>query len=733
MKSFLPFALGLTLAAFPAFSQPLPWTVAPDRVTQGDAVARAPDGRTLVSNASGKERTWTLSANLDGLPQFSAPGTPLVEALWNLSLEEVLKDQLTEGPYAGALSAGAQWPGVWTRDAAYAAHLSLAWLFPEAVKASLRAKAAGGRIIQDTGTGGSWPVSTDRVVWALAARELARTNGDRGWINEAYPLLVQAAETDRVVAYDPATGLYYGETSFLDWREQTYPAWYQPADIFQSPALGTNVLHRELYATLEEWAGLLGRPAEAQVWHDRGAALTQAIDSRFWAWGSRRYSMHLLPVTAGGGLSGTTDALGNALVLLAGIAPADRASGVVETLPLEPFGPPVIYPQLAQTGPYHNKAVWPFVTAYYGWALGRAGSPGAAAFALEANLRAGALFLTNKENLVHDTGDFRGTAVNSDRQLWSAAGQLAGILRTLVGLNLDGNGLTVAPAVPAWVKGPLTLTGLPWVGRALNVAVTGTGSRIATFTIDGRPWDPARPLTAADLPPPGSTVTLAVTLAGDPMPPPPPFADTAAKGPWGATNLTFEAATRRLTWKTRAGVATSWITRNGVLETHVKGNAAVLPPAEGPLTVWSVVTANDAGILAPPSEPFLEARDRVSVSFADRDLGELVGDRRTFDLTVPFAGRWLVRFHYTNTSGPVSTDNKAAVRLLGVDGGPLAGALVFPQRGYVSTNRGWSSSLTVDLTAGAHTLTLAFTPECVNMDGTVNRAVVDGLEALPLP
>jgi hypothetical protein len=32
--------------------------------------------------------------------------------------------------------------------------------------------------------------------------------------------------------------------------------------------------------------------------------------------------------------------------------------------------------------------------------------------------RAAAMFLTNKENMVAQNGDFNGTQVNSDRQLW---------------------------------------------------------------------------------------------------------------------------------------------------------------------------------------------------------------------------------------------------------------------------------------------------------------------------
>ena len=60
-----------------------------------------------------------------------------------------------------------------------------------------------------------------------------------------------------------------------------------------------------------------------------------------------------------------------------------------------------------------------------------AGNTSAVQHGLDANTRAAALFLTNKENMVAATGHYEGTALNSDRQLWSVAGTLAGTYRVL--------------------------------------------------------------------------------------------------------------------------------------------------------------------------------------------------------------------------------------------------------------------------------------------------------------
>jgi len=77
---------------------------------------------------------------------------------------------------------GELWHYVWTRDSSYAVDLGLAWLDPERSQETLLFKlskarqdsrfSSGLEIVQDTGSGGSWPVSPDRVVWSLGADRL---------------------------------------------------------------------------------------------------------------------------------------------------------------------------------------------------------------------------------------------------------------------------------------------------------------------------------------------------------------------------------------------------------------------------------------------------------------------------------------------------------------------------------------------------------------------------------
>ena len=98
-----------------------------------------------------------------------------------------------------------------------------------------------------------------------------------------------------------------------------------------------------------------------------------------------------------------------------------------------------------------------------------------------------------------------------------------------------------------------------------------------------------------------------------------------------------------------------------------------------------------------------------------------------FPIEVPVAGVYAIDARYANGSGPINSGDKAAIRSLVVDG-TRVGSLVMPHRGAdLWTDWGYSSVLTTWLSQGSHTLTLAYTNVDRNMNGAVNRALVDHL------
>ena len=162
---------------------------------------------------------WKLKEDISIYPQLSTD-ILLLDALYNLSLEEAILDSEVDGTFR----TGAKWPGVWTRDISYSVVLAFAIIEPEISKNSLRRKVNRNRIIQDTGSGGAWPVSTDRSTWALAAWEIYLVTGDQDWLREAFEVIKNSVEDDLNTIVSPHNGLFLGESSFLDWRKQTYPS-----------------------------------------------------------------------------------------------------------------------------------------------------------------------------------------------------------------------------------------------------------------------------------------------------------------------------------------------------------------------------------------------------------------------------------------------------------------------------------------------------------------------------
>ncbi|MDP4189799.1 MAG: glycogen debranching protein, partial [Bacteroidota bacterium] len=220
-----------------------------------------PDGdgiyeTTLTMNAKGDEKKteaqWELTRDISLFPQYKSD-FPLSDAIYNMALEEMMKAVEPDSTFR----TGKEWGGVWTRDISYSIILAMANLQPKVARYSLMRKVKNGRIIQDTGTGGAYPVSTDRMIWATAAWELYKTTGDRDWLKQAYEIIRNSVNDDINNAYDRATGLVHGESSFLDWREQTYPKWMQPVDIYESENLGTNAVHYHANVILSQMATLL--------------------------------------------------------------------------------------------------------------------------------------------------------------------------------------------------------------------------------------------------------------------------------------------------------------------------------------------------------------------------------------------------------------------------------------------------------------------------------------------
>lgn len=457
-----------------------------DEVKQGKNTAYIISPTNIKSNykiENGDSKEWNLSMDISKLPSYKSDQL-IVDALFNLSTEESLKNIESDSTFR----TGAKWGGVWTRDISYSIILAFAYLQPEVAKISLMKKVKRERIIQDTGSGGAWPVSTDRMIWAVAAWEIYKTTGDKKWLGKIYPIIKNSLDDDWKTIYDPSTGLYRGESSFLDWREQTYPKWMSNMDIYVSENLGTNIVHYQANNVFVEISKLLNKPNAE--YHDRANNLKKSIDANFWINDKGFYGQYLYG-RPNLNLSPRSEALGEALSIYFDLANSEKSKSIISKSPVTPFGATCIYPQIPEIPPYHNNAIWPFVQSYWNLAAAKTGNEKALVYGLSSIYRAAALYLTNYENFVAETGDFNGTEINSDRMLWSMAGNLAMVYRVFMGISFDTSGIAFSPTIPKVFGGNKTLSNFKYRNAILDITVNGFGKKIASITMDGKLLDKA--------------------------------------------------------------------------------------------------------------------------------------------------------------------------------------------------------------------------------------------------
>jgi mannosylglycerate hydrolase MGH1-like protein len=391
---------------------------------------------------------------------------------------------------------GEKWSYVWTRDLSYSADLSLAVLDPLRVRNSLQFKISPFRsglaaplelpadtlqIVQDTGSGGSWPVSSDRTAWALGAEAALNTlegSARTRFAVEAYRALRGSLEADRAAIFDASDGLYTGEQSFLDWREQTYAPYVLKdlSQLAQSKALSTNTLQYRALRLASDLAGDRGEAALAARYARWADALKIAINRHFWLADYGLYAS-LLTADAPAIPVAKFDLLGEALAVTSGIADPARAREIVAHYPHAPFGPPVYYPEQPDVAIYHNRANWPFVTAFDLEAAAQVVNVAVADNAFDSLVRAAALHLTNTENLEWLTGRSQyddGPVINSPRQIWSVAGYIDMVAKVIFGYRVEKRGFRVRPFLTAHMRAVLngdtaTLVNLFYKGRGLTI------------------------------------------------------------------------------------------------------------------------------------------------------------------------------------------------------------------------------------------------------------------------
>lgn len=724
----------------PLYSSEL-FSLYPRKVVDGKNHAEFVADNALTSTLD--QRKWLQNVLTNNYPQFNCDimGS---NTLYNLSLEE-LTNLWNKDNY---WQANANQPTAKTHNLGYSSLLSLALIDPQAAQNSLMKRVSQGRILQDDGTGGSWPVTTDRAVWVLGAWEVYLATGDKEWLKQSYEVVRHSLSQDEAMIYDHTTGLVYGEASLPYCRKEVYPAWMQPADIAQSECLSNNALFFRANEIASRMAQLCGDGGVAAHFKQVADAIKEGINNYLWIESAGYYGQYLYG-RVNKTVSTRSETLGEALCIIFGIADAQRAQRIVNSIPSSPYGMTCFNPQIPDIYTLHNNAIWPHTQAYWLWASALTRCPQAVTHGLASVYRTTALMATNMENTDATTGTCN-TAYNSGSALLSVAANLSIPLRVFAGINMNEEGITLQPLVPKGWMSKKQLTNLKYRKAILDITIQGYGDRVSAFYIDGKKLK--EPFVSSSM---NGRHSVRIVMNDQ-------FSryDEHAVEPVNYsphTPIAWLDGATRMSWQQVQGVKEYKILRNGSSiaiqpESNIEGNYYDIPDEEG-FAEYQVVAVDSLGVESFASEPLVRfgisnVRHYDMTAFAEPttlkscqgysgngaiEITSTSNTRIDLRINVPADGTYLIDFRYSNGTGSPTSGNSCASRMLWYNGRRV-GNVVFPQRGKdLWSNWGYSTPVVLKLNQGEQSLVLIYELDNQNMSpDNVNRAILDHLRLIPL-
>ncbi len=326
-------------------------------------------------------------------------------------------------------------------------YLTGALVDPERSMETLRSMVSDGVIHRH-----GYPITADKEAWGAAAWEVYCATGSTEWLKEAYKIL-HATYLREQPTLSAQGGLIHGTPSYMTPAKEYFPAWMEPADLFQTIASGTNAWH---YATLSAMHLMAERLKMygARDWESSAASVRNSINDSFWVPARSCYGQYmygdLYPI-----LSPAADNRTEAVCIILGIATREMAERMMSSLVTLPEGIPTVYPPMPGAHPDFSAEV----QALQGIAAARTG---------------------DEEILLGATAALWRLALD-DR---SHAQWPAMVLRGLFGLALTDDGLTFSPVIPARLGSHFRLTGLVYRDAILDINISGSGDKIASFSVD---------------------------------------------------------------------------------------------------------------------------------------------------------------------------------------------------------------------------------------------------------
>lgn len=413
--------------------------------------------------------------------------------------------------------AGLEYDTPWTRDASINVWNGASLLFPEESRDTLLCV-----LVQENGIkriGGQY---WDAIIWAAGAWQYYVTTKDRGFLSLASEALENSLLWFEEREYNPDRQLFSGAACYGDGISAYGDAFAREnqgeSGIDHWPlanpdkcrgknggvgmpiyTLSTNCLYVLAYQRALDMARELGKE-ENPHFADMHRLLRASIRRNFWMpdKGTFAYYRASFPQEH---TCQSQEALGLAFALLCGLTDQEETRQVLSHCVTTPAGVPCVWPSFSrydqpdgQGFGRHSGTVWPHAQGFWADAAKKAGDYPAfwkefSALTEHAirDQQFGEIYHPLTGQLYGGRQELHGTITewhSCNRQTWSATAYLRMVLEDLAGLEFSPEGIHFAPMLGEGLTS-LTLTGLSYRKARITLSVSGSGSQIGSFTVNG--------------------------------------------------------------------------------------------------------------------------------------------------------------------------------------------------------------------------------------------------------
>ena len=481
------------------------YTLFRDRLVEGDRTA-------YTANRGGWPALWNAHAEM--VRPFLAgayPGiksdVPMVDMLYQIALFDLESCNVRDAYFKISPDFFPVW--VFTRDISYSSYLGANYAMPSLIRRHLDLtreirrnigfKCTEKTVLPYDGVENE-VLDMDMIDFSVKYRShpFSKRTDDICWILGFWDVLMsggfERADLARLVSdfkdfdrrfyermRDPADGLYYGQSSFIDAGGTGYPTDVNHGESLCLKALSTTCLYVAAFDRLAQACRYLKDESKADVFDARAENMRIAIRENFQhPDGYFAYLKH-----PDGRLEPRREQLGMAFLVLFDIVGPELYGAVLDDYPQNDYGHPEFWPFYGYDKVYHDNALWPFADMLYNLAVFKAYRKQETLLQALGSLSRHALWGSFNEVLDYESGGWHFKHARS--YIWSASAYLGIVFKMILGVNNeDLETVSFNPFLPEQLGDQFSISDLEIGGMRLDIEINGNGDQVGAFVMDGQ-------------------------------------------------------------------------------------------------------------------------------------------------------------------------------------------------------------------------------------------------------